>query len=45
MDMISRRDVRCRDLAPLGVITEYAKFELFSWHYKVGTATSASEVL
>ena len=28
----------------LGVITEHAQFTLFSWHYKFGTAMSATEV-
>ena len=28
-----------RRLTHLGVITEHTKFELFSWHYKLGAAT------
>ena len=36
--------LKCQ-MAHLGVIKEHAKFELFSWHYKVGTAISAAGVL
>ena len=34
-----------RRLTHLCVITEHAKFKLFSWHYKLGAATSATGVL
>ena len=36
--------LKCQ-MTHLGVITEHVKFELFSSHYKIGTATSALGVL
>ena len=36
--------LKCQ-MTRLGVIMEHTKFELFSWHYRVGTANSTSGVL